>query len=189
MRYHRTFLGIGLALGALGLTQLALPGSAAAQQSAAAPLTRAQLDELRARLARHMRQEQGRLNALQRQVDVATLFYRLSDVAHVDQVRFFGPPEEEGEEPRGITAFVFVPKRTDGAERGSLVVWQRGADELEIESWSDVPELRELVGRGVTVIAPAYRGAPEERLEAVPEYALARYPFLDPGSVSWREAS
>jgi hypothetical protein len=173
MRYHRTFLGIGLALGALGLTQLALPGSAAAQQSAAAPLTRAQLDELRTRLNRLMRQEQGLLNALQRQVEV----------------RFFGPPEEEGEEPRGITAFVFVPKRTDGAERGSLVVWQRGADELEIESWSDVPELRELVGRGVTVIAPAYRGAPEERLEAVPEYALARYPFLDPGSVSWREAS
>jgi hypothetical protein len=189
MRTHRTFLGIGLALGALGLTQLALPGSAAAQQSAAAPLTRAQLDELRARLARHMRQEQGRLNALQRQVDVATLFYRLGDVAHVDQVRFFGPPEEEGGEPRDITALVFVPKRADGAERGSLVVWQRGADELEIENWADVPELRELMGRGVTVIAPAYRGAPEERLDAVMEYALARYPFLDPGSVSWREAS
>lgn len=189
MRYSRPMLGVGAALAALALAQVALPGSATAQQSAAAPLTRADLDELRSTLRRHMNQERGRLNALQRQVDVATLHYRLMDVAHVDQVRFFGPPVEDGDEPRPITAFVFVPKRMDGDERGSLVIWQRGDDELEIESWSDVPELRELVGRGVTVIAPTYEGAPEERLDAVRDYSLERYPFLDRGRVEWREPS
>ena len=65
-------------------------------------------------------------------------------------------------------------------------MWQRGEDELEIESWSDVPVLRDLLARGVTVIAPEYDGAPEERLDAVPEYALERYPFLDAGRVEWQ---
>lgn len=189
MRYNRPTLATVLAAAVLGLGHLASPGSATAQQSAAAPLTRAQLDELRTTLQRHMSQERRRLSALQRQVDVATLFYRLSDVAHVDEVRFFGPPANEGDEPRAITALAFIPKSTDGNRRGALVIWQRGDDELEIESWSDVPELRELLGRGVTVIAPTYEGAPEERLDAVPEYALQRYPFLDPNRVEWREPS
>ncbi|MDH3272721.1 MAG: hypothetical protein OEN56_15390 [Gemmatimonadota bacterium] len=189
MRSHKPLFGIVLALTALTLGQAVLPSSAMAQSSSAAPLTRAQLDEFRATLQQHMDREGGRLSALQRQVDVAMLFYRLRDVANVDEVRFFGPPSEEGEEPRAITALVFVPKRTDGAERGSLLIWQRGADALEIESWSDVPELQELAMRGVTVIAPTYRGAPEERLDAVPEYALQRYPFLDRGRVTWREPS
>ena len=189
MKYCRPIFGVLLALATLGLGHLALPTWATAQQSAAAPLTRAQLDELRTTLRRHMDQERGRLNALQRQVDIATLHYRLGDIAHVDQVSFFGPAAEDGDEPRAITALVFVPKRTDGNERGSLVIWQRGADELEIESWSDVPELRELVGRGVTVIAPTYEGAPGERLDAVRDYALERYPFLDRRRVEWREAA
>jgi hypothetical protein len=189
MRYNRLIPGTALALSALALGHLALPSSATAQQSAAAPLTRAQLDELRTTLRRYMNQERRRLSALQGQVDVATLYYRLSDVAHMDQVRFFGPPADGGDEPRAITAFAFVPKSTDGNGRGSLVIWQRGDDELEIESWSDVPELRELLGRGVTVFAPTYDGAPDERLDAVPDYALERYPFLDPNRVEWREPS
>lgn len=190
MRYYRPVLGTALTVAALWVGHLALPSSVTAQQSAAAaPLTRAQLDELRTTLQRHMSQQRGRLNALQRQIDVATLHYRLRDVAHVDEVRFFGPPTEEGDEPRPITAFAFVPKSMDGAGRGSLVIWLRGDDELEIESWSDVPELRELLGRGVTVIAPTYEGAPEERLDAVRAYALERYPFVDGGRVEWREPS
>jgi hypothetical protein len=187
MRYLRPIFGIGLVLTALALGGLALPASAAGQQPAAAPLTRAHLDELESKLQGHMERERNRLAALQRQVDVATLFYRLSDVAHVDQVRFFGPAAEDGDEPRAITALVFVPKRVDGDGRGSLLIWQRGDAELEIESWSDVPELRELLGRGVTVIAPTYEGAPEERLDAVRDYALERYPFLEDGRVDWRE--
>jgi hypothetical protein len=187
MRYISPSLCIALALVALASVPLVLPTSAVAQQSAAAPLTRAQLDELRATLERHMNRERSRLTALQRQVDVATLHYRLQDVAHVDEVRFFGPPVEEGDEPRAITALVFVPKGIDGIERGSLLIWERGEDHLEIESWSDVPELRELVGRGVTVIAPTYEGAPEERLDAVLDYALERYPFLERGRAEWRE--
>lgn len=189
MRYDRTIFGIGLALGALALGPLAQPRAAAAQQTAPAPLTRAHLDDLRATLERHMNRERRDLDGLQRQVDVVTLYSRLADVAHVDQVRFFGPPEEGEEEPRGISAFVFVPKDVAGPDRGSLLIWQRGEDELEIESWSDVPELRDLLGRGVTIIAPEYDGAPEERLEAVPEYALQRYPFLDGNRVEWREPS
>ena len=52
-----------------------------------------------------------------------------------------------------------------------------------------MPELRDLLGRGVTIIAPTYDGAPEERLDAVPDYALQRYPFLDADRVEWREPS
>lgn len=189
MRYDRTILGIGVALAALALGPLARPSAAAAQQTAPAPLTRAHLDDLRATLERHMNRERRQLAGLQRQVDVVTLYSRLTDVAYVDEVRFFGPPEEEGEEPRAISAFVFVPRGVDGPDRGSLLIWQRGEDELEIESWSDVPELRDLLGRGVTILAPAYDGAPEERLDAVPEYALRRYPFLDADRVEWREPS
>lgn len=189
MRYDRTIFGIGLVLGALALGSLTQPRASAAQQTAPAPLTRAHLDDLRATLERHMNQERRRLDGLQRQVDVVTLYSRLVDVAYVDEVRFFGPPEEDGEEPRAISAFAFVPKSVDGPDRGSLLIWQRGEDELEIESWSDVPELRDLLGRGVTIIAPTYDGAPDERLDAVPEYALQRYPFLDADRVEWREPS
>ena len=187
MTHDRRSPGIGFVLAALAVGQLLLATSTRAQQSTPAPLTRAQLDELRTTLDRHMDREESRLRSLQRQVDVAMLHYRLSDIAHVDQVRFFGPPEDDGDEPRPISAFVFIPKDTDHPEHGTLVIWQRGEDELEIESWSDVPELRELVGRGVTVIAPSYEGAPEERLDAVTDYALQRYPFLDPSAVRWRE--
>lgn len=196
MRYENGCSGMGVALATLALGLLGLPSPAASQQSAssqsvtppsaAAPLTRAQLDELRTTLRRHMNQERGRLAGLQRQVDVVTLYSRLADVAFVDEVRFFGPPVEEGEEPRAVSAFVFIPKSMDGGARGSLLIWERGDDALEIDSWSDVPELRELMARGVTVVAPTYDGAPEERLDAVPEYALQRYPFLDPSRVEWR---
>jgi len=174
------------------LAWLTLPAVASAQDptsgaSAAAPLTRAQLDELMSDLEQYMRQERGRLEGLQSQVDVATLYTRLGDVAHVDQVRFFGPPYRDANEQRTITAFIFVPKAAGGPEHGSLLVWQRGDDELEIDSWSDVPELRDLLGRGVTIVAPTYPGAPEERLDAVPDYVLDRYPFLERGRVQWRE--
>jgi hypothetical protein len=177
----------------LGTPDLAIAQEAAAAApapaSASAPLTRAQLEEFRSTLERHMRQERGRLASLQGQVDVVTLHMRLSDIAHVDQVRFFGPASGEATEPRSIRAYVFVPKEMDQGSGGSLVVWQRGEDEQEIESWSDVPELRELLGRGVTIIAPDYDGAPEERLEAVTGYALDRYPFLDADRVEWRPPS
>jgi len=189
---HRTTLAAVVMVAAA----LAGPRAAVAQQgaqagtsSAAAPLTRAQLDELRGTLERHMRQERGRLASLQSQVDVVTLHMRLGDLAHVDQVRFFGPPSEGSTEPRTIRAYVFVPKEMGLDGSGSLVVWQRGDDEEEIESWSDVPELRALLGRGVTVVAPDYAGAPEERLDAVTEYALDRYPFLEAGRVEWRAPS
>ncbi|MDX1494028.1 MAG: hypothetical protein R3253_08225 [Longimicrobiales bacterium] len=180
------------ALGALVVLSLASPTPAAAQDTAAAPsavpapLTRGHLDELRQRLQRHMARERRGLESLQRQVDVVTLYYRLADLAWVDEVRFFGPPEEGEDEPRAISALVFVPKATDGPERGSLLVWERGEDGLEIESWGDVPELRDHLERGVTIIAPTYSGAPEVRLDAVPEYAQRRYPFLAGGSVEWR---
>jgi hypothetical protein len=177
----------------LGTPDLAIAqeeeAAAPAPASASAPLTRAQLEEFRSTLERHMRQERGRLASLQGQVDVVTLHMRLSDIAHVDQVRFFGPASGEATEPRSIRAYVFVPKEMDQGSGGSLVVWQRGEDEQEIESWSDVPELRELLGRGVTIIAPDYDGAPEERLEAVTGYALDRYPFLDADRVEWRPPS
>lgn len=186
MRYENYSLRVCAVLGALALGQLALSSPAAGQQSAAAPLTRAHLDELRSTLEGHMDQERRRLDGLQRQADVVTLYYRLSDIAYVDEVRFFGPPAEEGDEPRPITALVFVPKSMGGREQGELLIWQRGDDELEIESWSDVPELRDLLGRGVTVFAPTYEGAPDERLDAVPEYAIDRYPFLDANRVEWR---
>lgn len=185
-RHGGRVLGIGAALAALALAPFAEPATLEAQQTAPAPLTRAHLDELRETLQQHMNRERRSLDGLQRQVDVVTLHYRLSDVAYVDEVRFFGPPEEGEDEPRAISAFVFIPRSMDGPDRGSLLVWQRGEDELEIESWSDVPELRDLLERGVTVIAPEYDGAPEERLDSVPDYAQQRYPFLDGGSVEWR---
>ena len=186
MRPHATLPGICATLAVLAVGVLVHPTVAAAQETDPAPLTRAHLDELMSTLERHMERERRDLDRLQRQVDVVTLYSRLADIGWVDEVRFFGPPEEGEEEPRAISAFVFVPKGTDGPDRGSLLIWQRGEDELEIESWSDVPVLRDLLTRGVTVIAPEYDGAPEERLDAVPEYALERYPFLDASRVEWQ---
>lgn len=178
--------GGALATAALAAALLVSTPLEAQEAGSAAPLTRAQLDELRQDLERYMRQEQGRLQSLQRQVDVLTLYGRLRDVAHVDQVRFFGPPVGDDDEQRTITALVFVPMSSGGPDHGSLLVWQRGDGALELDSWRDVPELHDLLGRGVTIIAPTYRGAPEERLDAVADYALERYPHLERGRVEWR---
>ena len=186
MRRYRALSGIFAALAILAVAPLAHSNVVAAQETDPAPLTRADLDELRSTLERHMSRERRDLDRLQRQVDVVTLYSRLSDIAWVDEVRFFGPPEEGEDEPRAISAFFFVPKSMDGPDAGSLLIWQRGEDELEIESWSDVPRLRELMERGVTVIAPEYDGAPEERLDVVAEYALERYDFLDADRVEWQ---
>lgn len=187
----RTALITGLVVSFGALAFVGAPTAAQAQNgtASAAPLTRAQLDELRQTLERHMRQERGRLAGLQRQVDEVTLYMRVQDLAHVDELSFFGPPAGSSESPRPISAFVFVPKSMSGNQWGSLVVWQRGAGSLELDSWADVPELRELLGRGVTVIAPAYQGGPEERLDAVTEYALDRFPHLDAGRIRWRAPS
>ncbi len=104
--------------------------------------------------------------ALARRVDAPLLFHRLEDLAHVDRVRFTGPPPRVVKNPTAqgagnpviISAYTFIPRRHSGQAKVPLIVFVHGGVHGHFDS-TYVHILRELLGQGYAVIAPDYRGS------------------------------
>jgi dipeptidyl aminopeptidase/acylaminoacyl peptidase len=93
-------------------------------------------------------------------------FRLLEDVAHIDKVRYTGPPPRVTPNPTAqgagnpviITAYTFIPKRYAAAGKLPLIVLVHGGVHGTFET-SAAHIVRELVDQGYAVIAPDYRGS------------------------------
>jgi dipeptidyl aminopeptidase/acylaminoacyl peptidase len=103
--------------------------------------------------------------ALAKDIDDLMWVIRLSDIAHVDKVRYTGPPPRVIPNPTGqgannpviIPAYTFIPKQYATAQL-PLIVLVHGGVHGNFET-NYVHIVRELVSQGYAVIAPEYRGS------------------------------
>lgn len=103
---------------------------------------------------------------LAKDIDDLMWFRLLEDLAHIDKVRYTGPPPRVVPNPTGqgagnpviITAYTFIPKRYATGGKIPLLVYVHGGVHGDFET-SSAHIVRELVQQGYAVIAPDYRGS------------------------------
>jgi dipeptidyl aminopeptidase/acylaminoacyl peptidase len=104
---------------------------------------------------------------LSRQLNELLWFQRLGDVAHVDKIRFAGPPAADTNgiaPPAGsndviVSAMTFLPRNPAGSRKLPLVVFVHGEIHGNAATDEEAVVVRELVGQGYAVVAPDYRGS------------------------------
>jgi dipeptidyl aminopeptidase/acylaminoacyl peptidase len=148
--------------------------------------------------------------ALAKDIDDLMWVVRLSDIAHVDKVRYTGPPPRVIPNPTGqgannpiiIPAYTFIPKQYATAKI-PLIVLVHGGVHGNFET-NYVHIVRELVSQGYAVIAPEYRGSSgygrgfwrlidyggleNEDVFAGKQWMIENYPNIDPqrvGIMGW----
>ncbi len=103
---------------------------------------------------------------LARKVDEDSLFRRLDDLAHVDKVRYTGPPPRVAKNPTApgaknpvvIPAYTFLPKRPPAGTKLPLLLFAHGGVHGNVGT-NYVNVLRELLQQGYAIIAADYRGS------------------------------
>jgi len=104
---------------------------------------------------------------LTRQLNELLWFQRLSEIAHVDKIRFTGPPppgtngiaQPPGSNDVIVSAMKFIPRERKASTELPLVVFVHGEIHGNTASDEDAVIVRELVEQGYAVIAPDYRGS------------------------------
>jgi dipeptidyl aminopeptidase/acylaminoacyl peptidase len=143
---------------------------------------------------------------LARKIDEQMLFQALSDIAHVDKVRYTGPPPRVVKNPTApgaknpviIPAYTFMPRKYLAGRKLPLMVFAHGGVHGNVGS-NYVNVLRELLQQGYAVIAPDYRGSTGygrqfwelidyggleiEDVFAGRQFMLENHDHLDPGRV------
>ena len=107
-----------------------------------------------------------RLDQLDKAVDDQLWFERVGDVAVVEKVRIYGPPQWKEENPAGIGAgnhvkfytYLFTPKEAFGRQKLPLLVLPHGGVHGDFDTYY-VHIVRELMAQGYIVVAPEYRGS------------------------------
>src|SRR5687768_3738588 len=120
-------------------------------------------DEERAALSRSLSFTE---QVLSRKIDEQMLFQALADLAHVEKVRYTGPPPRVVKNPTApgaknpvvVPAYTFLPKKYPAGQKLPLIVFAHGGVHGNVGS-SYVNVFRELLRQGYAVIAPDYRGS------------------------------
>jgi dipeptidyl aminopeptidase/acylaminoacyl peptidase len=161
--------------------------------------------------AEQRRADSHRFDALEKAVDDIVWFTRLSDIAHVDKVRYTSVPLARVSNPTAmgatnpliIPAYTFIPKTLDRSRKHPLIVFAHGGVHADF-STSGIHVVRELLEQGYSVIAPEYRGSTGygpalykaidyggrevDDVWAGRNWMLETHPFLDPkrvGMIGW----
>jgi dipeptidyl aminopeptidase/acylaminoacyl peptidase len=102
---------------------------------------------------------------LEKRVNDLLWIQQLGDVAHVEKVRFTGPPPPRKPDATLSTsnqviiyAYTFMPRK-EPKRRLPLVVLVHGDVHGDLKPQEDGRIVRELIGEGYAVIAPEYRGS------------------------------
>jgi dipeptidyl aminopeptidase/acylaminoacyl peptidase len=103
---------------------------------------------------------------LARKLDEQVMVQTLSELAHIDRVRYTGPPPRVVKNPTApgaknpvvIPAFTFLPKKYMTGPKLPLMVYAHGGVHGNVGA-NYVNILRELLQQGYAVIAPDYRGS------------------------------
>jgi dipeptidyl aminopeptidase/acylaminoacyl peptidase len=128
--------------------------------------TEAPADPVQQRLERLEESLRFAQEALRRGTDEQILFHRLEDIAHVDLIRYTGPPPRVIKNPTGqgagnpliIPAYTFLPKKQPAGTKLPLIILVHGGVHSHFGS-SYVNVLRELLQQSYAVLAPDYRGS------------------------------
>jgi dipeptidyl aminopeptidase/acylaminoacyl peptidase len=140
---------------------LALPNAVCAQPRKVDPPT--SVDDERASLGRSLSFTE---QLLARKIDEQMLFQALSEIAHVEKIRYTGPPPRVVKNPTApgaknpvvIPAYTFMPKKYQAGQKLPLMVFAHGGVHGNVGS-NYINVLRELLQQGYAVIAPDYRGS------------------------------
>src|SRR5262245_46337293 len=103
---------------------------------------------------------------LSRKIDEQMLFQALAELAHVEKVRYTGPPPRVVKNPTApgaknpviIPAYTFMPKKYMTGQKLPLMVFVHGGVHGNVGA-NYVNVFRELLQQGYAIIAPDYRGS------------------------------
>jgi dipeptidyl aminopeptidase/acylaminoacyl peptidase len=106
-----------------------------------------------------------RLDVLEKQIDDLLWFERVGDVAVIEKVRIYGPPQWQEPNPTGIGAgnpvkfytYLFTPKADFKGKLPLLVLPHGGVHASFTTYYAHI--VRELIAQGYIVVAPEYRGS------------------------------
>jgi dipeptidyl aminopeptidase/acylaminoacyl peptidase len=151
------------------------------------------------------------IEAAARSVEIALWYFKLSDVADVDEIRITSTKPirmsnatgQGAGNPLIIYAHTFTPKKIAANQKAPLMVFIHGGVHSHLDiNYAHI--IRELVGQGYVVVAPDYRGstgygaeyynqidyggAEVDDVHAVRDWAVANLPRVDPkrvGIMGW----
>src|SRR5205085_7272152 len=103
---------------------------------------------------------------LARKIDEQALAQALADVAHVDRVRYTGPPPRVVKNPTApgaknpviVPALTLLPRNPPAGQKLPLIVFAHGGVHGNVGA-NYVNVFRELLRQGYAVVAPDYRGS------------------------------
>jgi len=190
---------------------LVISNAATAEDPPATPPSFADLHEQLNSISTTLENFQHRMDVLEKRIDDVLWFDRVGDIAAVDKVRLYGPPEwkEESEtaigagNPVKFYAYVFIPKGWDRTQQAPLLVFPHGGVHSDFSTYY-THIVRELLAQGYVIVAPEYRGSSGygkttyERIDygglevedahACRQYMIENYEFVDPariGMIGW----
>ncbi|WP_047445926.1 alpha/beta hydrolase family protein [Alistipes sp. ZOR0009] len=170
-------------------------------------LLRKQVDSLKSIIQDY----EHRFDVLEKKIDDNQWFIRLKDVAFVDKVFIYGPPNANAKDTTKVGAtnpvkfysYVFIPKGIDASKKYPLIVLPHGGVHADFTTYH-YHIIRELLAQKYIVVAPEYRGSTGygksfwqlidyggrevDDVEASRQYMVENYDFVDPsrvGIVGW----
>lgn len=154
---------------------------------------------------------QHRLDILEKGIDDITWFHRIGDMAWVDKVYIYGPPQSKTPNPDAMGAknpikfwsYVFIPKDLNPDKKYPLIVFPHGGVHGNFSTYY-THIIRELIAQKYVVVAAEYRGSTGygkscyERIDygglevddvyASRNYMIENYDFIDKnrvGIIGW----
>jgi dipeptidyl aminopeptidase/acylaminoacyl peptidase len=109
---------------------------------------------------------QHTFDVLNKNIDDLIWFERVGDVAFIDKVYIYGPPQWKEENPTAQGAgnpvkfwsYIFIPKNVDPAKKYPLMVLPHGGVHADFTTYY-THIVRELVAQGYIIVAAEYRGS------------------------------
>jgi dipeptidyl aminopeptidase/acylaminoacyl peptidase len=150
-------------------------------------------------------------DSIRKAIDDVLWYFRLGDIADIDQVQYTSTPAAREPNPTGqnagnpliIRAYTFIPKKMDRKRQHPFIVYVHGGVHSNVSS-SVSHIFRELLEEGYPIIAPDYRGSTgygggfyrqidyggreNDDVFAARNWMVETYPFLDPkrvGIIGW----
>lgn len=152
-----------------------------------------------------------RFDVLEKKVDDNQWFIRFKDVAFVDKVYIYGPPNANARDTSKVGAlnpvkfytYVFIPKGIKASKKYPLIVLPHGGVHADFTTYH-YHIIMELLAQKYIVVAPDYRGSTGygksfwklidyggrevDDVDAARDYMVQSYPFVDStrvGIVGW----
>jgi dipeptidyl aminopeptidase/acylaminoacyl peptidase len=107
-----------------------------------------------------------RLDVLEKAIDDILWYNKVGDVANIDKLYIYGPPQAKVKNPTAMGAknpvkfwaYTFVPRKINRSKKYPLLVFPHGGVHANFTTYH-THIIRELMAQGYIVVAPEYRGS------------------------------